>query len=211
MAASVVILRVLSAWQPIPDIPVNVPVNPDAATYIVALILALGSGLFFGIMPVRQVMRADPWQVMRTGAAGVAGNRRFTLRDILLVVQIAICAVLVTSSLVAVRGLVRSLHSNFGFTPQNAMLVESQLNMAGYTGDRATQMQLRMIDAAKTIPGITAAAGPPGKRLRCLLRQHNRFPAHQPCRGSNELQSLPGLSESGRHHAAHRQRPYLRR
>jgi predicted permease len=158
MAAGVVILRVLSAWQPIPDIPINVPVNPDASTYIVALVLALGSGLLFGIMPDRQVMRADPWQVMRTGAAGVAGMRRFTLRDILLVVQIAICAVLVTSSLVAVRGLVRSLHSNFGFTPQNAVLVESELNMAGYTGDRATQMQLRMINAAKAIPGINAVA-----------------------------------------------------
>jgi predicted permease len=158
MAAGVVILRFLSAWQPIPDIPINVPVNPDAATYIVALILALGSGLFFGIMPVRQVMRADPWQVMRTGgAAGVAGMRRFTLRDILLVVQIAICAVLVTSSLVAVRGLERSLHSNFGFEPKNAMLVESELNMAGYTGDRATQIQRRMVDAAQAIPGIAAA------------------------------------------------------
>ena len=46
--------------------------------------------------------------------------RRFTMRDVLLVRQIAICAVLVTSSLVAVRGLVRSLHSNYGFQPQNA-------------------------------------------------------------------------------------------
>ena len=36
-------------------------------------------------------------------------------RDVLLVVQIAICAVLVTSSLVAVRGLVRSLHASLGF------------------------------------------------------------------------------------------------
>ena len=26
----IVILRLLSAWQPIPDIPINVPVNPDA-------------------------------------------------------------------------------------------------------------------------------------------------------------------------------------
>ena len=155
-AGAVGILRVLSVWQPIPDIPINVPVNPDAATHIVALILALGSGLFFGIIPVRQIMRADPWQVMRTGAAGVAGVRRFTSRDILLVVQIAICAVLVTSSLVAVRGLVRSLHSNFGFEPKNAMLVESELNMAGYTGDRATQMQRRMVDAAQAIPGIDA-------------------------------------------------------
>ena len=48
-----------------------------------------------------------------------------TVRDLLLVAQIAICAVLVTASLVAVRGLLRSLHSNFGFEPQNAMLVET--------------------------------------------------------------------------------------
>ena len=41
-------------------------------------------------------------------------GRRVSARDVLLVVQIAICAVLVTSSMVAVRGLVRSLHSNFG-------------------------------------------------------------------------------------------------
>jgi predicted permease len=157
LAGGVGILHVLSAWQPIPDVPINVPVNPDAGTYLVALALALASGLLFGIMPVRQVMRADPWQVIRTGAAGVGGLRRFTLRDILLSVQIAICAVLVTSSLVAVRGLARSLHSNFGFVPQNATLVETDLHMAGYTGERVPQMQRRMLDAASAIPGVTAA------------------------------------------------------
>jgi predicted permease len=155
LAGGVVILRWLSAWQPIPDTPINVPVNPDAATYIVALVLALVSGLLFGIVPVRQVMRADPWQVIRTGAAGVAGLRRFTLRDVLLAVQIAICAVLVTSSLVAVRGMARSLHSNFGFQPQNVMLVGSQLQMAGYDGESVPQMQRRMMDAVAAIPGVT--------------------------------------------------------
>jgi predicted permease len=157
LAGGVGILHVLSAWQPIPDVPINVPVNPNAGTYLVALTLALASGLLFGIMPVRQVMRADPWQVIRTGAAGVGGLRRFTLRDILLSVQIAICAVLVTSSLVAVRGLARSLHSNFGFVPQNATLVETDLHMAGYTGERVPQMQRRMLDAASAIPSVTAA------------------------------------------------------
>jgi predicted permease len=103
LAGGIVVLRFLSSWQPIPDTPINVPVNPDAGTYFVALVLALASGLLFGMLPVRQVMRADPWQVIRTGAASV-GLRRFTLRDILLALQIAICAVLVTSSLVAVRG-----------------------------------------------------------------------------------------------------------
>jgi predicted permease len=156
LAGGVLILHVLSAWQPIPDIPINVPVNPDAWTYAVALIMALGSGLLFGIMPVRQVMRADPWQVIRTGAAGVGGLRRFTLRDILLAAQIAICAVLITSSLVAVRGLVRSLHSSFGFQPQNVTLLNCDLHMAGYTGDRVAPMQQRMLDAVTTIPGATS-------------------------------------------------------
>ena len=59
---------------------------------------------------------------MRSSSPGSTSTvgRRITLRDLLLVVQIAICAVLVTSSMVAVRGLVRSLHSNFGFEPQKA-------------------------------------------------------------------------------------------
>jgi predicted permease len=149
------ILRWLSAWEPVPNIPINVPVNPDVWTYVVAFALALLSGLLFGIVPVRQVMKADPWQTIRAGGT-VGGMRRFTLRDLLLAGQIAICAVLVTSSLVAVRGLARSLHSNFGFQPEHAMLVDTDLQMAGYSGDKTPEMQRRMLDAVGAIPGVTS-------------------------------------------------------
>lgn len=156
IAGSIVLLRWLSTWQPVPNMPVNVIVNPDASVYGVALLLALLSGLIFGLMPVRQVLRANPYQIVKAGSTGEHG-RRVTLRDVLLVVQITICAVLVTSSLVAVRGLLRTLRSNFGFQPQNAMLVETDLDMAGYHGDQTAMMQRRMIDAMNSIPGVTAA------------------------------------------------------
>lgn len=156
LAGGVVILHVLSAWQPIPNIPINVPVNPDIRTYTVALLLSLGSGLLFGMVPVRQVMRADPWQMIRTGISSTTGMKRFTMRDILLVLQVAICAVLVTSSLVAVRGLVRSVHSNYGFQPQNALLLSSDLRMAGYSDERVPQMQQRMLESVADIPGVSA-------------------------------------------------------
>ena len=155
VAGGVVILHLLSAWQPIPDIPINVPVNPDFRTYAVALLLAIFSGLLFGLAPVRQVMRADPWQIIRTGMA-TNSMRRFTLRDVLLVVQIAICAVLVTSSLVAVRGLIRSLHSDYGFLPQNVMLATTDLQMAGYKPDDYPRVERRMLDAVSAIPGVTS-------------------------------------------------------
>jgi len=131
-------------------------VNPDLSVYAMALLLALASGLLFGMVPIRQVLRANPWQVVKSGSSGAAGSK-LTIRDLLLVVQIAICAVLVTSSLVALRGLMRSLHSDFGFEPQNALLVDSDLDMAGYSAERVPAMQRRMVDALEGMPGVSAA------------------------------------------------------
>jgi hypothetical protein len=151
--ASVLLLGRLSAWQPFPVFPIHVPVNPDANVYMVALLLALVSGILFGLVPVRQVLQGNPYQIVKAGTTRTLG-RRLTVRDLLLVGQIAICAVLVASSMVAVRGLVRSLTGNFGFDPRHAMLVNTDLNMAAYSPDTAPAMQRRMLDAMRTIPGV---------------------------------------------------------
>ena len=90
---------------------------------------------------------------MKAGSSARLG-RRITVRDVLLVVQIALCAVLVTSSIVAVRGLERSLHSNFGFEPRNTMLASANLATVGYTSNDALPTQKRLIDAMETIPGV---------------------------------------------------------
>jgi predicted permease len=156
MAGAVVILRALSTWRPIPNIPINIPVNPDVSTYALAFLLAVLSGLFFGLVPVRQILRSDPWQIIRSGSTTAGSTRRFTLRDVLLGLQIAICSVLVTASLVAVRGLARSLQNNYGIQPKNVVLVKTDLKMAGYDGDKRVPMQKRMLEAAAAIPGVTA-------------------------------------------------------
>jgi predicted permease len=130
--------------------------------YGVALLLALGSGILFGLAPVRQVLRASPYQVVKAGHSG--GGRRISVRDLLLVVQIAICAMLVTSSMVAVRGLARSMHSKFGFEPPNALLMNTVLNMAGYDGETGPAMQKRMLNAMEALPGVESLGlidGPP--------------------------------------------------
>ena len=154
---SVVLLRGLSVWQPFPTLPVARAREPGRKCLCSRIAAGLGQRI-----PVRrgpgepgaahQSVRGR--QSRARSAAGI--GRRITVRDLLLVVQIAICAVLVTSSMVAVRGLVRSLHSNFGFEPRNAMLVDTDLSMAGYSGDSVPAMQKRMIDAWQTIPGVTS-------------------------------------------------------
>jgi len=115
-------------------------------------LLALASGFLFGAVPVRQILRTNAYEIVK-GSGAIVGQR-ITVRDLLLVVQIAICAVLVTSSMVAVRGLVRSLHNDFGFNPENAMLVDTDLMMGGYRGEGVRKMQRRMIEVLQAIPGV---------------------------------------------------------
>src|SRR5205823_4585024 len=110
--AGVVLLRALSLWQPFPQFPIVVPVSPDAAVYGIALALTLASGFLFGAAPVRQALRTNPYEIIKGTGAG--RTKRIGFRDLLLVSQIAICAMLVTSSMVALRGMTRSLHSDFG-------------------------------------------------------------------------------------------------
>jgi len=153
--ASVLLLGWLNAWRPFPEFPINVPVNPDAHVYLVALLLALASGFLFGAVPIRQILRTDPYELIKSGARSTPG-RHIGVRDLLLGGQIAICAVLVTSSLVAVRGLSRSLHSKLGVEPQNAMLVDTDFTMAGYHGDEIPPVQERMMHAMEAIPGVTS-------------------------------------------------------
>lgn len=153
MWVGVTFLRWLSQWQPFGNFPMHTPVNATASVYGLALLLSLISGLLFGAVPVRQVLRTDAYQVIKVGSSAVSGVR-ITARDLLLAVQIALCAVLVTSSLVALRGLINAMHGNFGFAISNSMLVGADLHMAGYGSDRVAAMQKRMLDATASIPGV---------------------------------------------------------
>jgi predicted permease len=155
LLGSVVLLRALSVWQPLPRFPMSVPVNPDTNVYIVALALALVSGFLFGVVPVRQILQTDPYQIVKAGSLTRVG-RRMTVRDVLLVAQVAICAVLVTSSLVAVRGLLRSLHANLGFDTRNVITVEAAPEMANYRGDKVPEIQKRILDEVQSIPGVSS-------------------------------------------------------
>ena len=157
LAASVALLRALTAWRPFVSWPIHMAVNPDAKVYVVALLLALASGLLFGAVPVRQVLDTSPYEVVKAGSGG-SRRHRLNAREILLALQIAICAVLVASSLVAVRGLVASQRAPFGFDIDHTMLAQADLGMAGYTGNRVPPMQKRLIEAMEAVPGVQAVA-----------------------------------------------------
>jgi hypothetical protein len=81
--------------------------------------------------------------------------RRFTLRDLLLGAQIAICTLLVTASPVTVRGMERALAAPLGFQPLGAMLAE--VNLSELESDVLIEKKKAVIEAAQNIPGVMSA------------------------------------------------------
>jgi predicted permease len=148
------LLGVMNRW----DSPYgHLAVNADARVYFVALTLTLISALFFGIVPALQAWQSSPLQAMKIGPVDAMPLRRFSPRDLLLGAQIAICMLLVTASLVAVRGMVRMLHAPLGFHPQGVMLAEMDLSLARPGGDVPLEKKKAMIEAVRNIPGVVAA------------------------------------------------------
>jgi predicted permease len=158
LLAATGVLRALTLWRPSPDFPVQVAVNADARVGVTALLLALASGIFFGLVPVQQVWRGNAYAVMKsgTGSGEAAGSKRWTLRDLLLVVQIVLCSVLVTSALVAVRGLSRTLHSSYGFQPEGVLLASFDLRMVGKNEQQSLRFQHEAADRVAALPGVMA-------------------------------------------------------
>jgi predicted permease len=155
--AAMLALRTLSAWHPSTDFPFEFVLNPGAIVYLFSFALALFTGLLFGLLPARQIWRTDPNRTFKSATATASG-RRFSLRDILLAVQIALCCLLVTSSLVALGGLLRTLKLNLGIDPKNVTLAETDLQLAGYAAGNTAAIQQRMLDAVRQIPGVESAS-----------------------------------------------------
>jgi predicted permease len=148
------LLGALTRWQPISEFPIHVTVTPDARTYGIAFLLSLASGILPGLLPARQIWRTNAMQAMKSGNADSQLLRRFNLRDALLGVQVTLCALLVTASLVSLRGMERSLHAPLGFDPRGVVVAAADMHMAGYSDDSALPVQRRMIEQASSIPGV---------------------------------------------------------
>ncbi len=152
LVGAYLLLGALNRWNSYGHVAVSV----DMRVYLAGLALTLGSALLFGTVPAWQACQSHPLQSLQSGPADAMHLGRLALRDLLLGAQIAICMLLVTATLVAVRGLVRTLHVPLGIQPQGAMLVDLDLSQVEQGGDVTFEKEKAILEAARSIPGVTA-------------------------------------------------------
>ena len=151
------LLHLVSGWQPSTGLPAQLFAEADWRVYALSATLSLLTGLFFGVLPARQVWRTDPNRTLRSAMATGAADRGW-FRSGMLLAQIALCCLLVTASAVALRGLQQMENVPLGFDPRGVTLAIADVKLAGYSGEAAVVAQQHLLNAIQRIPGVTSAA-----------------------------------------------------
>jgi predicted permease len=86
------------------------------------------------------------------------GGRRFNLRDVLVVGQLALTAVLLVVAGLMLRSLAASQGANVGFATDGLATVSADMEMVRYTQERGTVFWNEALDRVKALPGVTAGA-----------------------------------------------------
>ncbi len=154
IAALPTIVRLVPTSLPIAEVP-----SVDLRLLITAAVLTLGTGIGFGVLPAFRASRQMYGLALRDGARTGASRRTERVRSGLVIAQVAVSIVLVVSTAVLIRALIRVQAIPTGFDAQRVMTVRTVLPWSEYTlQDRRVAFYRRVLEGVRAVPGVTGAA-----------------------------------------------------
>jgi predicted permease len=150
-------------------LPVGDEVSIDGRVLFFTMLLAMATGMAFGLAPAIQASKPDVVPVLKNEILPAAGGRRgfaglFTMRQVLVVAQIALSLVSLIAAGIFLRSLTRSERTDTGFNTENVLVMTFNLGREGYTPERGQVFYDQAVERVETLPGVRYAAiaqGPP--------------------------------------------------
>ncbi|HEY2854286.1 MAG TPA: ABC transporter permease [Gemmatimonadaceae bacterium] len=147
-------MRALKTLLP-STLPLLSSVGIDGAVLATCIAVIAGAGLLFGIGPALLGSRVDPEGALRAGSAGSSSRSHSTMRDALVVAEVALAVVLVAGAALMTKTLWRLNHVNVGFDPRNVatFLIQPTSGQLG-AGTNATTYFDEVVRRVAIIPGV---------------------------------------------------------
>jgi putative ABC transport system permease protein len=131
----------------------------DGRVLAYGLTLIILTALLFGLLPALRGSKADLHATLKEGAAPGAGLRGQSLRDGLVMLEVALAVVLLGSAGLMGKSLNRILSVDPGFHPEGALGVEVVLPGGNAIDDaRAIALTPQLVEAVGAVPGVHGAA-----------------------------------------------------
>src|SRR5438067_2048599 len=135
-------------------------VNLDLHVLAITFAIAVGTGILFGLVPGLAWTKPELTESLKEGGRGsTQGRRGNRLRSALIIVEVALALVLLTSASLLVKSFSRLQNANPGFNPHHVLTMEISLPKLRYPDHKAI---VQFSDDAQrrlaALPGVQFAA-----------------------------------------------------
>jgi predicted permease len=142
--------------------PVAFDFTLDRSVLAFTLVLSLATGVVFGVAPALQASKPDLVAALKDETPLVAGQggtflRRLSLRNLLVVAQVALSLVLLISAGLFLRSMRQAQRIDPGFDPAHALTMPLNINLLRYTKAQGQEFYRRVLENVQALPGVESA------------------------------------------------------
>jgi predicted permease len=138
--------------------PVAYDFRPDTHVLVLTFVLSLCTGLLFGLAPALQATKTDLAPALKEGSSlFFRTHRRFSLRNLLIVWQVAGSLTLLIILGLLSLGIQTTLGIQAGINPKNLYSIALDPVRDGYSGPQAAAFLNRLLERVKALPSVKAA------------------------------------------------------
>jgi len=140
------------------DLPFRVDLTLDYRVLAFAIALSLLTGVTFGLAPALKATRVDLLQTLRDEGQQPIDHRRLTMRNGLIVFQVAVSVLLLGGTSIFVQMLNAARAHKVDFAVNGVAMLETDLRFAGYSDTAARTLYDNLLRRIQAIPGVESAA-----------------------------------------------------
>lgn len=138
------------------DLGVRLDFGFDWRVFAEALLVALATGILFGIVPAFRVSRTDVNSLLHKAGRGMLGGKH-RMRSSLVIAQVAGSLVMLIIAGLFVRSLNLAQRSDLGFDPDHVADISMDPREIGYNEPHGLAFYRTLLDRVKSLPGVEHA------------------------------------------------------
>jgi predicted permease len=157
LLAAVAAHAISSFKLPLP-FPIAFDFNVDGRVALFTLGLSVITALLFGLVPALRASRPDLVGSLKDGPAGFGRAGRSRMLNTLVVVQVSLSLVLLTTAGLFLRSLGNASSIDIGFKPGNLLIMSVDPKIQNYSHDKTVQFLSQLRDRVSALPGVRSVS-----------------------------------------------------
>lgn len=147
----------LASLTPPLGIPVHFDFSPDIRVLGFTLVAVLVTGLLFGLAPALQASRTNLVPALK-GESLTSGKGPFSMANVMVVGQVALCLVLLIGAGLFIRSLDEANQIDPGFLTDSILMASLDPSLNGYSEAAGEDLFNQLLERVKNLPGVQKAA-----------------------------------------------------